>query len=96
MNKHIKGKQGNAILNHNEIPLHTYQNGKILSLTILSIRKKGVSYAVDGILNWANLLKKWLYLGKLKLCTPCDPEIQLRIQPRKTCACVHRISECFW
>lgn len=77
MNKHIKGAQRNAILNHNEIPipLHTYQNSKFLSLTILSIRGgKDVSYAVDGSLNWANLLEK--------LALPQKAEVMHALQSR--------------
>ena len=39
----MERKQGNANLNHKEIPLHTYQNGKILSLMILKLARKDVS-----------------------------------------------------
>ena len=39
----ITNHQGNANQNHKEIPLHTYQNGKILSLMILKLARKDVS-----------------------------------------------------
>ena len=78
----IANYERNANKNHNEVLLHSGQNGHHQSLQIINagedVEKKEPSYTIGGNVNWHNhkqWQRVWRFLEKLKIELPCDPAI---------------------
>ena len=79
---YIANRLGNANQNHNEISLHTCQNGyhqKRTQITnvVKDVEKREPSYSVGGDVNWSSHCPVWRFLKKLKIELPYNPAIPL-------------------
>ena len=78
----VANYERNANKNHNEVLLHSGQNGHHQSLQIINagagVEKKEPCYIIGGNVNWHNHKQwqtVWRFLEKPKPELPCDPAI---------------------